>query len=105
VTERTVTITITRKANRRTVELTFEGDLENITLAGDVDNPNDSEKFKELAEIVPGLHALDNNALRVWNQRENSDQGMVSSASNQFVVPDTAMSVLRRFRLRYTHPS
>jgi hypothetical protein len=108
MTERTVIITITRKANRRTVEFDFgESDLENLTLAGTVNNPNDKDKFEELAEIMPGLHALDNNASQAWDRMQESDEKPMASATavNKFAIPDDAMSELRRFRLRYTNPS
>lgn len=98
MTERTMLIAITRDGSRRTVDIVFQDGAENITLAGDVNNPNDKDKFEELASIVPGLHALDNNASQAGKQQKGSD-------SSEFAVPDDTLSALRRFRLRYSNPS
>jgi hypothetical protein len=108
MTEQTMTVIVTRKVGRRTVELAFgENDFEDLTLVGSANNPNDKDKFEELADIVPDLHALDNNALRAWTQQKSSGQNSVApaTASNEFAVPDDTMSALRRFRLRYINPS
>jgi len=99
--EQRVAVTIRRKGNHRRVDIAFEdGSEKNISLAGDATNPNDQDKFNELADIVPGLHALDTDVSQAGSQRKGSE---VSSASNLFAVPDDALSALRRFRLRYSN--
>lgn len=110
VTERTMIVSITRKADHRTVTFAFDGnEAENFTFAGDVTSADDEEKFEQLGAIIPGLHALDDNANREW-KAQKPDEGQTGSAtaSDQFAVPDAAMQGLCRFRrfhrLRYTDP-